>query len=116
MEDVKNEIYIFLAKIWMWVAFVFIGVVAKFSYDVSIKKKYTWVTFTAALGIALFVGYITSAWCRYKGWQEEGMFIVPLATLLSEKLVEIAVANAHKLIQHFTKWKPSEKDDDKTTL
>lgn len=111
MEQLKDEFLLFLSKIWIWIALVLIGVIAKFSYDVSIKKKFTFLTFLSTLGIAVFIGYLASAFCVYKGWEREGMIIVPISTIASEKIIEIIIANAHKWLK---KWyNPNKEDENK---
>lgn len=96
MQQLKNELWLILMKVWIWGVLIFIGIIAKFSYDVSIKKKYTFATFLSTLGIAVFVGYLASVYCAYRDWTDASKLIVPIATVASERIIEIIVANAHK--------------------
>ena len=109
MPNLKHEIMLFLSKIWVWGLLILIGVIAKFSYDVSVNKKFTFATFFSTLGIAAFVGYLSSAYCIYKGWDNAGKIIVPIATLISRELLQIIIANAYKWAK---KLFPSPKDHD----
>lgn len=110
MENIKNELYLFLGKIWIWILLILIGVIAKFSYDVSIKKKFTFATFFSTLGIACFIGYLASVWCAYKEWDQARNWIVPIATLASEKIIEVIIMNAHKWLK---KWFKPPTDEEK---
>jgi hypothetical protein len=87
MSDFKNEILAIISKWWVWLLYIIIGMAGKFSFDWLHGKKLSWVQVFAGIGIALFVGFISSAVCINNGWQDKGMYVVPLATLLSEKLV-----------------------------
>lgn len=101
MDGAKKEIALLLGKTWMWLVLIFIGVIAKFSYDVSIKKKFTFATFVSTLFLAAFIGYLASVFCANKGWVDAGKIIVPVATLLSEKILQIIISNGHKWFKKF---------------
>lgn len=87
MAEIKNEFLALISKVWVWLLYIIIGVAGKFSYDMLNGRKHSWIQIFAGIGIALFVGFIASAVCIHNGWQDKGMYIVPVATLLSEKLV-----------------------------
>lgn len=110
MEEQSKGIFVILGKFGVWIALILLGIIAKFSYDVSIKKKFTFVTVLSTIGIAIFVGYLAAALCVYKKWEKEGMMLVPVATIASEKIVAFIIANAHKWL---AKWLKPPKDDEK---
>ncbi len=112
MENLKDELLLLWGKIWIWAALITLGLIGKLSYDIKMKKKFTFITFLSTLGIAVFIGYLASAFCIYKGWERQGMLIVPVSTLLSEKGIEILIANAHKWFSAFYK-KPKDDDESK---
>lgn len=87
MSEFKSEILAIISKWWVWLLYIIIGVFGKFSYELLSGRRPSWVQIFAGIGIALCVGFIASAVCVQNGWQEKGMYIVPLCTLLSEKLV-----------------------------
>lgn len=109
MENWKEEIALLWGKIWFWAALIGLGFIGKLSYDIKMKKKFTVVTFFSTLGIAVFIGYLASALCAWKGWKDEAMVLVPIATLASEKCIEILIANGHKW---FSKFYTKPKDDE----
>lgn len=86
-HDVWQGISEFFYKWWVWLFYILIGMVGKFSYDLGTGKKLSWTKILSSAGIALFVGFISSAICLYNGWNEQAQYVVPIATLLSEKIV-----------------------------
>jgi hypothetical protein len=87
MEQFKEEIIAGVSKIWVWLLYILMGLIAKYSYDIMRGKKITLLQAMASAGIALFVGFISSALCVQHDMEKEGMWIVPISTLLSEKLL-----------------------------
>jgi hypothetical protein len=96
--DWIDQIIESFCKWWVWFAYIFVGMVGKFSYDYGSGKKFSWAKILSSVGIALFVGFISSSICIYNGWTEEARYIVPIATLLSEKLVWALFAVDYKQI------------------
>jgi hypothetical protein len=60
-------------------------------------KKLTWVQVFASIGIALFCGFIASVICM-NNFPDKAAYIVPIATLLSEKIVIALVSVDYKMI------------------
>lgn len=86
MEFLKEEIASFLSKAWVWCAYIIIGIVGKFSHDLIMGKKLTWLQVFASIGIALFTGFIASMICLHN-FPDKAAYIVPISTLLSEKII-----------------------------
>lgn len=87
MENIKEEVLTFFSKIYVWLIYILVGLMAKYSYDIIKGKKISLAQALASAGIALFVGFIASVLCVNNDMEREGMWIVPIATLLSEKIV-----------------------------
>lgn len=87
MDNIKGEIVTFFSKVWVWLLYILMGLMAKYSYDIIRGKRITLAQAFASAGIALFVGFIASVVCINNDMEREGMWIVPIATLLSEKIV-----------------------------
>lgn len=87
MEKWIDEIVTAGSKVWTWVLYVLLGVMGKFSYDALSGRKISFLMSLAILGISVFVGVITSMVCFYYELDRAGAFLVPICTLLSEKLV-----------------------------
>lgn len=109
--DEKNylahEIMAFISKSGMWIVTIVSGVVAKISLDVINGRKMTAVQRLAVTGISFFGGYLTAIYCTSNGMDEQGKWMVPLATLFSETVI-MWVVNNHKriffhLLSFFTK-------------
>lgn len=97
MEMFKEEIAAFLSKIWVWGVYILIGIIGKFSHDLIMGKRLTWLQIFASIGIALFCGFIASVICM-NNFPDKAAYIVPVATLLSEKIVVALVAVDYKTI------------------
>lgn len=97
MEMFKEEITAFISKIWVWFVYILVGLIGKFSYDIMLGKRLTWLQIFASIGIALFCGFIASVVCA-NNFPEHAPYIVPISTLLSEKLVVALVAVDYKTI------------------
>lgn len=97
MEFFKEEIVSFFSKIWVWLFYIFLGIIGKFSHDLIMKRKLTWVQAFASIGIALFCGFIASVVCA-NNFPEQAAYIVPIATLLSEKFFVAVFAIDYKAL------------------
>ena len=86
MEVQHNELQEFLARSWVWIVGIGAGVLAKISSEVLMKRKISLVQWLGIVGVSVFFGYIAAIWCDSNGWVEEGRFIVPIFTLMGEKI------------------------------
>lgn len=77
----------FFEKWYLWMLYVLIGVVAHLCNLILNNKKYKTAQVLASTAVALFVGYISSVWC-IQHCPEEGKYIVPIATLLADKIFQ----------------------------
>jgi hypothetical protein len=84
MKTVLNDLYIFLSKWWMYVVYILIGLVGKISYELVTDKKRSFWSVMGSVGIAAFTGYISCVWCIHNS-PEKAPYLVPMATLLSDK-------------------------------
>ena len=92
-----NNLLNLITKFWAWIFFVGIGVMGKFGlYFQSGQRQPFWKLIGSTL-VAVFAGYIASAWCiehypiEGEGYSKQGAIIVPLVTLMSDKLMLILV-------------------------
>lgn len=98
MDEIKKEAIAFLGKWVVWVISIAVGLIAKLSYELSQKRKLgVWQVF-GITGISIFFGYLASILCVNNGWVTQGQIIVPVATLLGEKLAAYSVTNFNKII------------------
>lgn len=101
MELLKEEIAAIFSKIWVWILYVAIGLMAKFSYDIIRGKKITMLQALGSSAAALAVGTLASIGCANYGHEKAGVWIVPAATLLSEKIIIAASSIEVKDIKKF---------------
>jgi hypothetical protein len=81
----------------VWGVYILIGIIGKFSHDLIMGKRLTWVQVFASIGIALFCGFLASVICMHN-FPDKAAYIVPIATLLSEKIVVAILAVDYKMI------------------
>ncbi len=104
-SDYLNQILELIYKWWVWLFYIAIGMIGKFSHDLVTGKKLSWTQVFSSIGIALFVGFISSAICMYNDWQQQGQYIVPICTLLSEKLVlALFAVDYKKMMAEFAQY------------
>lgn len=91
IDDIKTELLAMLSKAWAWILYtmfsIIIGVVGKISYDLLTGRKITLWGFVASVGLGIFVGVVSTIICMAKGWTTAALFMPPIATLLSEKII-----------------------------
>lgn len=86
MENPEKETLTFLSKAWVWILYIVVGIIGKFSHDLIMGRKLTWLQVLSSIGIALFMGFLSSVIC-YTRYPDYAAFIVPVSTLLSEKII-----------------------------
>lgn len=106
MAEIKEEFLTFISKIWVWILYVLVGLMCKYSLEIRNGKKMTLAQALAGAGIAFFVGFIASVICIQNDMEKQGMWIVPLATLVSDKIVLALMAIDYKetIGEWFTYW------------
>lgn len=85
MQQEKTELIALITKWYLWALYIFLGVLGKLSYDLVRGRKITIMQSLGTTGISIFVGVITSMWCM-KHSPDNGAFIVPVSTLLADKI------------------------------
>lgn len=95
MEFIKEELLAMFTKAWVFLLYIFIGLVGMFSHNFILGRKLTRLQIFGSIGMALFCGFIASMMC-YNNFPEYAAYIVPTATLLSEKLVIAALSIDYK--------------------
>lgn len=98
MIDLKDEFIQFVSKSWALFLYVIIGLIGKVSYDLLYGKKLTWIQVIGSVGLALFMGFLSAAICTRNGWEEHAKYVVPISTLLSEKIVVAIFSLDYKAI------------------
>lgn len=89
MEQFKEDFVNMLAKAWIWIMYIVLGIMAQYSYDLINGKRLTRWQRLGTTFIALFIGIMSSLACIESGRERLGMFIVPVATLLSRDIFAV---------------------------
>lgn len=94
--DFVSELYLFISKAGASILAVFIGIMAKISHDIMLKKKHSWPEWIGIIGMSVFGGYMMGLYC--KSHNLDGDLLIPLATLFSEKIFMYIAANWNKIM------------------
>src|ERR1043165_1508292 len=86
-----EEIISFFTKWWVYLFYILIGIVGKFSWDISRKKRITFLGAVSTVGLSGFIGYISSVYCQNNSLDDKAAYIVPICTLLSDKIIAYLV-------------------------
>jgi hypothetical protein len=63
-----------------------IGLLGKISYEIYKKRTLSVFQWLAVVGMSIFSGYMVSVYCQSNGMQSSAQFLVPISTLLGEKM------------------------------
>jgi len=97
MEEIWNEIRQIFNETSTYLVGTGVGLLAKISYDIYMKRTLSLLQWVAVIAISVFSGYLCSVWCMSGGHTELSQVLVPLATLFGEKVVQYLMEN-HKTI------------------
>lgn len=90
----------FLMKSLGMIISVCMATIAKIAFE-SYNRKLSWREIIIMVTISVFAGYMAALYCDYKGWSEASKWVVPLATLLGQSLINHIMRNGHKWIKNF---------------
>ena len=97
MKQITLHLLDLLSESWTWIIGIAVGLIGKISYEIYMKRTLTILQWLAVIGMSIVSGYLTSIYCMNHGWHTESQFLVPIATLLGEKLFIYLIEN-HKRI------------------
>ena len=86
-----EEIADFFAKWWVYLFYILIGILGKFSWDISRRRKITWLGALSTVGLSGFIGYLSAVYCRNNNLNDKAAYIVPICTLFSDKIITYVV-------------------------
>jgi hypothetical protein len=97
MKELWTEIGELLHHSHTYVVGIGVGLLAKISYDIYMKRTLSFIQWVAVIALSVFCGYLTSQYCLSSGHTDLSQFLVPLATLFGEKLIQYVMEH-HKTI------------------
>lgn len=89
MDEFKIQTTAFLMKAWLYiqyVGYVSIGLLGLFAEKIRSGKKMGFWQVISTTAIAIFIGYLATVWCINHNLVKESAYIVPVATLMSDKI------------------------------
>ena len=99
MNEITTELSAFITKSSAFIAAIAVGVVAKISTEILMKRKLNMFQWLGIVGISVFFGYLTAVYCSNNQMDNQGKWLVPLATLFGEKIM-IYLTTHYKAILH----------------
>lgn len=97
MNHYTDQFLALIQEFWTYIISTAVGVIGKISYEIGMKRKMSLLQWFAIVGISIFTGYIVSVICVRYQLDEQAGFLVPIATLLGEKIL-IYVTNNYREI------------------
>lgn len=85
-KDIIEESWVFLYKYGSWIAWVILGLIGRFSYDLYRKRRFTTAYIMACTGMALVVGYVGGIYI-FAHYPDDAPMLVPMLTLLSNNII-----------------------------
>jgi uncharacterized membrane protein AbrB (regulator of aidB expression) len=98
MEHLWNDVVEWCTKFSTWIIGISVGTTAKLSYELYMKRTLSFIQWIAIISLSIFVGYLSSVICVNYGWHQQGQVIVPVTTLLGEKLVVYLFENYKSIL------------------
>jgi hypothetical protein len=99
MNEFWNEVGAFLGKSSAYIGAIAVGVVAKISSEILMKRKLNIIQWFGIVGISVFFGYLTAVYCANNDMDQQSKWLVPLSTLFGEKIM-IYLTTHYKAILH----------------
>lgn len=96
MSEIHDAVIAWFTKWYTFFVYVAMGLIGKVSYDMLSGKRISIAKALSSTGIALFVGFVSSMLCVKAGYTEKAAIIVPICTLLSEKIMIAVFALNYK--------------------
>ena len=95
LRDVKHAI----ADSMTWISTIGTGLLAKLSYEIYMKRILKPIQWIAVSALSIFSGYMMAVLCLIWDWQDESKILVPMATLLGEKVVLYMMQNYKRIME-----------------
>jgi hypothetical protein len=93
-----SEIFEYTTKFSTYVIGMSIGLLGKLSYEIYKGRTLSVVQWLAVVGMSIFSGYLVSVYCLSNQMTSSAQFLVPISTLLGEKLFIYLFANYKRII------------------
>lgn len=105
MSEFFHDTLGLFGKFSTWIISILVGITAKISYEVYVKRTLSILQWFAIIGMSLISGYMMSIYCHSNGWSSQGQYLVPIATLMGEKIFIYLIENYKSIIAKFLNLK-----------
>lgn len=103
MNQFWTDVEVFIHKYGQFIIGTGLGVIAKLSYDIYMKRTLSILQWISIVGLSIFSGYLMSVYCVSKDMDAEAQYLVPIATLMGEKIVVYLFTHYKDIINAFIK-------------
>lgn len=103
MNQFWTDVEVFIHKYGQFIIGTGLGVIAKLSYDIYMKRTLSILQWISIVGLSIFSGYLMSVYCVSKDMEKEAQYLVPIATLMGEKIVVYLFTHYKDIINAFIK-------------
>jgi hypothetical protein len=103
MNQFWEDVGMFIHTYGQFIIGTGLGVIAKLSYDIYMKRTLSILQWISIVGLSVFSGYLMSVFCVSKNMEKEAQYLVPIATLMGEKIVVYLFENYKDIINAFIK-------------
>lgn len=103
MNQFWEDVGLILHKYGQFIIGTGLGVIAKLSYDIYMKRTLSILQWISIVGLSIFSGYLMSVYCVSKDMEKEAQYLVPIATLMGEKIVVYLFTHYKDIINAFIK-------------
>jgi hypothetical protein len=97
MKHVIGEMWKMLQDSGAVIISVSVGIIGKISYEIYMKRTLSIIQWIAIVLMSIISGYLVSVYCRANEMQDEAQILVPIATLLGEKIFIFLIENYQKI-------------------
>ncbi len=103
MKQTISEIGALINSGAAWIIGVSIGLIGKISYELYMKRSLSILQWIAVIGMSIISGYLMSTYCQSNHLTTESQFLVPIATLLGEKVFIYLMENYQRIVRGIVK-------------
>lgn len=86
-REITDALISWFSKWYTFLLYIVMGLIGKFSFDLLSGRKMSIWKVLASTGAGLFVGFVSAVACVNAGYETKSAIIVPVCTLLSEKIM-----------------------------
>jgi hypothetical protein len=97
MKQVIAEMLKMVQDSGAWIVSISVGIIGKISYEIYMKRTLSIIQWIAIVLMSIISGYLVSVYCRAHAMHDQAQLLVPIATLLGEKIFIFLIENYQRI-------------------